>query len=163
MRNKKYTKVTKENLHLIAHRVKQFLALHPCIVTQSEWDNINKVHNRLGMKDSHGEPNVERTCKNYIISDSCEIQERDNAIFLYPNSDTCKVIEIGDKIWFSSTNIRHKAKLGYKLNNYHTHTTSTWKPYSNIKKAQHRHDLDEAYAKAYWDSIDDDFYLGGLK
>ena len=154
----KFTKVTKENLHLILFRVNQLLQRNEVMTSFSDWGRFPKQMNRMGIKyikdDVFGDRDfVERSTTTHILKSEYSIRlDYDYGIVIHVMQDCTIAIELGFKIRITPYQIIVKG-VNRMLNQSFTEYIT---PSSNIKKALENHSHNQMMADMYWAEVENE-------
>lgn len=154
MKKSNYTTVTKENLHLILHRIKQFINRTGCITMQGFYHNSKRFNSQFPFLDKK----VEKSMLSYLLKDDCivEIEKNMGEPFIrvnYQYGTHGFTIKIGDKIRFTGSHV-------YFLTNFPTDKTKyldVWVTSSEHEKAWQEAVISKQYDDGYWEMEYEDF------
>lgn len=146
---KKFTKVTDKNIHLILHRVKQFILKHECIADRTCWGTYPKTLNKYGISDFMGMENIEWSNASFITSGKCNVSLQFHEVkYISISMPTtgCPILS-GDYIYITPQQIIIRSfQIGTN------HGTSYLIPYANIEKAKRHLSSQEEYQREYYNN-----------
>lgn len=154
----KFTKVTRENLHLILFRVNQLLQRNEVMTSFSDWGRFPKQMNRMGIKkvkDSvFGDMDfVERSTIVYILKSEYSIRlDYGYGIVIHVMKDCAIAIELGFKIRITPYQIIVKGYDSLLKQNF----TEYISPSANIEKAEGQRRYNQMMSDAYWGEVEEE-------
>lgn len=155
----KAVKITKDNIQLIAFRLKQFFSRYECTQSYTDWGWYPKHLNKMGIKSEHGinGKHTERTITSYALRDITKVRVEPNygIIINIGKASACclylgykikiapnQIIVIGhDEIWTKNSFIEY------------------FSPCSDIKKAKAQIDYNEFMDAEYWKDVENEYKL----
>lgn len=149
----KFTKVTKQNAHLILFRINKFLSQNNAITHYSDWGKYPKMMNKLGIPVFDKQKFVEKTLTGYILKSRYSIRNYEYGIIINTSSDTFIGIHFGDKVKITPNRLFVK---GFD-NTTRKSFTSYFTPTTDIDKAENYYHFEERASKSYWLDVEADW------
>ncbi len=150
----KATKITTENVQLIAFRLKQFFNRYECTQSYTDWGWFPKQLNRMGVKPELGKTHVERTITSYATKDITNVRISDGyGIVINIGKASAYSLEFGYKIKISSSLIKitgYYKDLKRSFTSYHF-------PCSDVVKATNSIDFEEMMNAQYWKDVEEEY------
>lgn len=155
--------ITKENLHLIAHRVKQFYK-RVKYVKDMQYYPSGKSYNKFFKPTKFIEQKVEESIPYVFLAENCTIEARKDGVFINPNIPNImgNLFAIGEKIAFGSNEIYHYNKVHVCLMFSKSPEKTPLAVFSSSNEEEYNESVkrireDAYYYRDYYDRFEEDY------
>jgi len=151
--SKHFTKVTKQNIHLILFRVNQFLQRNDVVSDYVDWGKYPKQMNKYGFFKFDEQKYVEKSATGYILKSKYQIELSPNyGILIRPSKDCCIAIVYGDRVSISSTRIIVKGEVNPRM-----YGIRYLAPSNELIKAHNNYNFEEKMSDSYWADVANEY------
>ncbi len=142
----KEIKITKDNIHLVKHRLIKLSQRYPMLISESYWRGRNKFKD---VKPS----TIVNTIPSFFDRDLSEIRLVNNKILIDYNCDSVSSIGFNDRVIFKPNEIIFITK-SFKIITERPHLITRIKPFKDVNTGKNKNAYEEKMGSLYYTDLD---------